>query len=90
MSFKNKTTTLLGIANTDVVFVENRKYEYEFNGKTTIITPTDTPEGKTEISINGLAYIIGMNKCGAILYLKKVKIIQGSKVIFTLSLLLYP
>lgn len=65
-------------------FSENMKYGYVFNGKTTIIAPSDSVDGTSEISITGLATIIGMQKCGAFLYLKNVEITQGSKV-FTFS-----
>jgi hypothetical protein len=63
------------------LFDENRKYGYVFSGKTTIIAPTGTDEGISEVSIRGRANIIGTQKCGAILYIKHVEITQGgSKV----------
>lgn len=71
--------SLSGISN-NVGFVENMKYGYTFNGKTTIIAPSGTQDGISEISITGSATIIGMQKCGALLYLKGVEITQGSKV----------
>jgi len=75
---------LLGISKSDVVFTENVKYKYEFRGQTTIITPTDTKDGMSKMSIKGMVYIIGMPSCGAILYLKNVEIKQGSKVVLLL------
>jgi len=62
------------------MFEENKKYGYLFSGKTTIIAPTGTEEGISEVSIKGKANVIGTQKCGAILYLKNVEITQGSKV----------
>lgn len=63
-----------------MTFTEDVKYSYIFKGKTTIIAPTGTSEGESEVSITGLANIIGTKKCGAILYLKHVQLTQGSKV----------
>uniref|UniRef100_A0A2H8TZF4 Apolipophorin n=1 Tax=Melanaphis sacchari TaxID=742174 RepID=A0A2H8TZF4_9HEMI len=68
-----------GISNNNVLFDENKKYGYVFSGKTTIIAPTDTEEGISEVSIKGRASIIGTQKCGAILYVKNIVITQGSK-----------
>lgn len=61
-------------------FADNTKYGYEFNAKTTIIPPTGSEEGISEMSIKGKAYVIGTKTCGAIFYLKRIEIIQGSKV----------
>ncbi|XP_026815483.1 apolipophorins [Rhopalosiphum maidis] len=66
-----------GISNGNVLFDENRKYVYMFSGKTTIIAPTGTNEGISEVSIKGRANIIGTQKCGAILYVKQIEITQG-------------
>ncbi|XP_060861024.1 apolipophorins isoform X2 [Metopolophium dirhodum] len=68
-----------GISNSNVVFGENTKHGYLFSGKTTIIAPTGTEEGISEVSIKGKANIIGTQKCGAILYVKHLEITQGSK-----------
>lgn len=68
------------ITNGDVVFTQNYKYSYMFSGKTIITAPTDSLEGQSEVSIIGIANIIGMTRCGAILYLKHVKISHDSKV----------
>lgn len=70
----------LGIANGDVKFAENIKHGYDFNSKTTIIAPTDSEDGMSEISIRGSVNVIGVQNCGAILYLKNIEIIQGTKV----------
>lgn len=74
---------ILGIGN-DVVFAENRKYAYDFHGETKIMTPTESSEGQTKVSIKGNVKIIGTKNCGAILYLKNVEITQGSEVILIL------
>ncbi|VVC28237.1 Vitellinogen, open beta-sheet,von Willebrand factor, type D domain,Lipid transport protein, N- [Cinara cedri] len=79
-----------GIANGDVVFTENYKYSYVFDGNTVITAPTGTPEGQSEISIIGIANIIGTQKCGGILYLKHVEITQGSKTYNNTKLEGYP
>jgi len=76
---------LLGISNNNVLFDENRKYEYLFRGETVIIAPTGTEEGISKVSITGRATIIGTQKCGAVLYLKQIEITQGLNV----SLFLY-
>lgn len=82
--YKLKIIFNSGIANGEVKFDENIKYGYEFTGKTTIISPTNTQEGVSEVSIRGKANVIGLKSCGAILYLKNVEIIQGTKVFYTL------
>lgn len=80
IKLNHKIPTLLGILNGNVVFGENIKYGYLFSGKTTIIAPTGSEEGISEVSIKGKANILGTQKCGAILYLKNLEITQGSKV----------
>lgn len=62
------------------MFGENVKYRYLFSGKTTIIAPTDSEEGTSEVSIKGKVNILGTQKCGAILYFKNLEITQGSMV----------
>jgi hypothetical protein len=70
----------LGIANNGVDFADSMKYGYEFNAKTTIIPPTGSEKSISEISIKGKANVIGTKTCGAVFYLKRIEITQGSKV----------
>lgn len=69
-----------GITNGDVAFTQNDKYTYTFKGKTIITAPTGTLEGESEVLIFGIANIVGTKSCGAVLYLKHVKISHDSKV----------
>lgn len=71
-------------------FAENVKYAYKFSGKTMVIAPSGTKDGVSEISITGLATVVGMQKCGALLYLKGVEITQGSKVYIYIYLSHFP
>ncbi|XP_050543186.1 apolipophorins-like isoform X2 [Daktulosphaira vitifoliae] len=87
LEFKNEDETVCtSVCNegadtvTYVHFEPNKIYYYDFDGKTTIVTPTNSQYNSSTIVIKGKVQIMGVDNCGAILNLSDIEIQEGMKM----------